>query len=67
VKVRRTDAGCELPYLPQATEEDHGAHPFKARAGIGALTFAAAVAPFVLATPAKAINIKFIAKKRRLG
>jgi hypothetical protein len=46
------------------TEEDHGAHPFKARAGIGALTFAAAVAPFVLATPAKAINIKFIATKR---
>jgi hypothetical protein len=27
-------------YLPQATEEDHGAHPFKGRAGIAALTFA---------------------------
>ena len=27
--VRRTDAGCELPYLPQATEEDHDAQPFK--------------------------------------
>jgi hypothetical protein len=31
--------------------------PLKARAGIAALTFAAAVAPFVLATPAKAITI----------
>jgi len=39
VKVRRTDAGCELRYLPQATEEDRGAHLFKARAEIGALTF----------------------------
>src|SRR5262249_17983784 len=29
VMVRPTDAGCELRYLPQATEEDHGAHPFK--------------------------------------
>ena len=36
----------------------------KVRAGIAALTFAAAVAPFVLATPAKAINIKFIATKK---
>jgi hypothetical protein len=26
--VRRTDTGCEPRYLPQATEEDHGAHPF---------------------------------------
>jgi len=26
VKVRRTDAGYEPQYLPQATEEDHGAH-----------------------------------------
>jgi hypothetical protein len=25
VKVQQTDAGCELRYLPQATEEDHGA------------------------------------------
>src|SRR5262249_51684 len=25
VKVRQTDVGCELRYLPQATEEDHGA------------------------------------------
>ena len=31
----------------------------KARAGIAALTFAAAVAPFVLATPAKAVIISF--------
>jgi hypothetical protein len=29
VKVRRTDAGCQLSYLPQATEEDHGARPFR--------------------------------------
>ena len=42
VKVGRTDAGCELRYLPQATEEDRGAHLFKARAGIGALAFVAA-------------------------
>src|SRR5262249_31019838 len=28
-KVRRTDAGCKLRYVPQATEEDRGAHPFK--------------------------------------
>jgi hypothetical protein len=42
VMVRRTDTGYETQYLPQATEEDHGAHPFKARAGIAALTFAAA-------------------------
>jgi hypothetical protein len=27
--VRRTDTGYEPQYLPQATEEDHGAHPFK--------------------------------------
>jgi hypothetical protein len=40
--VRRTDTGYEPQYLPWATEEDHGAHPFKARAGIAALTFAAA-------------------------
>jgi hypothetical protein len=26
--VRRTDTDCEPQYLPQATEEDHGAHPF---------------------------------------
>ncbi len=32
----------------------------KTRAGIAALTFAAAVVPFVLATPAKAINIGFL-------
>jgi hypothetical protein len=25
VTVRRRDAGCQLRYLPQATEEDHGA------------------------------------------
>jgi hypothetical protein len=31
----------------------------KARAGIAVLTFAAAVAPFVLATPVKAITIRF--------
>jgi len=35
--------------------------PSKARAGIAAVTFAAAVMPFVLATPAKAITIiKFL-------
>jgi hypothetical protein len=34
--------------------------PSKARAGIAALTCAAAVAPFVLATPAKGIEIKFL-------
>jgi hypothetical protein len=33
--------------------------PSKARTGIAALTFAAAMAPFVLATPAKAIAIGF--------
>jgi hypothetical protein len=27
VMVRQTEAGCELRYLPQATEEDHGVHP----------------------------------------
>jgi hypothetical protein len=26
--VRPADASCEPQYLPQATEEDHGAHPF---------------------------------------
>jgi hypothetical protein len=35
-------------------------NPLKARPGIGALTFAAAAAPFVLATPAKAIAINFV-------
>jgi hypothetical protein len=40
VWFRREDAGCQLSYLPHATEEDHGAHPFKARAGIAALIFA---------------------------
>jgi hypothetical protein len=34
--------------------------PSKARTGIAALTFAAAMAPFVLATPAKAIVIQFL-------
>jgi len=34
--------------------------PLKARTGIAALTFAAAVAPFVLTTPAKAITIGFL-------
>jgi hypothetical protein len=34
--------------------------PSKTQAGIAALTLAAAVAPFVLATPAKAININFL-------
>ncbi len=34
--------------------------PLKGRAGIAALTFAAAVVPFVLATPAKEINIGFL-------
>jgi len=38
VMVRLTDAGCELRYLPQATKEDHGAHPFKGTGWIGALT-----------------------------
>jgi hypothetical protein len=33
--IRATDAGYELRYLPQATEEDRGALLFKARAGIG--------------------------------
>jgi hypothetical protein len=28
----------ELPYLPQATEEDHGAHPFKGTGGIAVLS-----------------------------
>jgi hypothetical protein len=32
-------------------------NPLKARTGIAALTFAAAVVPFVLASPAKAITI----------
>jgi hypothetical protein len=36
--------------------------PLKGTAGIGALTFAGG-APFVLATPAKAINIKFLVQK----
>src|SRR5215831_10726387 len=51
VKVRRTDAGCELRYLPQATEEDHGAHPFKCAAGLSPLTFAPAIAPFCFGDP----------------
>jgi len=29
VMVRQTDAGSQLPYLPQATEEDHAADPLK--------------------------------------
>jgi hypothetical protein len=53
VMVRRTDAGRELLYLPQATEEDHGAHSTDTRR-IAALTFAAVVTPFVSAIPAKA-------------
>jgi len=44
--VRLTDLGCEPQYLPRATEEDHGAHPFKGTAGIGALTFVAAAPLF---------------------
>ena len=48
VMVRLTDAGCELRYLPQATEEDHGADLFKGtkwkcrahlRSGGGAVCF----------------------------
>ena len=46
VMVRRTDTGVELPYLPQATEEDRGAQPFKCTAGIGALAFVAAASSF---------------------
>jgi hypothetical protein len=34
-------------YLPQATEEDHGADPFKSTEWNCALAFGAAVAPFV--------------------
>jgi len=33
VMVRRTDAGYELRYLPQAMEEDRGANPFKGTDG----------------------------------
>ena len=33
--VQLTHAACELRYLPQATEEDCGAHPLKARAPLG--------------------------------
>jgi hypothetical protein len=29
VMVRLTDTSCELRYLPQATEEDRGAHSFE--------------------------------------
>jgi hypothetical protein len=48
--IRRTDHNCQLSYLPQATEEDHGAHPFKGTGSVmGALTFAAVVAPFLSA------------------
>ncbi len=46
VMVRQTDASCEAQYLPRATEEDHGAHPFKGTAGTGALTFVAAAPLF---------------------
>jgi hypothetical protein len=43
VMVRRTHADCELRYLPQATEEDRGTHPF-ARTGLAAAGFLAALA-----------------------
>jgi hypothetical protein len=44
--------------------------PSKARAGIAALIFAAAVAPFVLAIPAKAVDIaltEFLTEGRGLS
>ena len=43
VKFWPTDAGCELRYLPQATEEDRGAHPSKAWTGLAAAGFLAAL------------------------
>jgi len=51
VMVRRTHADCQLRYLPQATEEDRGTHPLnrgthplKARTGLAAAGFLAALA-----------------------
>jgi hypothetical protein len=34
VMVRRMDAGCELRYLPHATDEDHGDHGHIPRLGL---------------------------------
>jgi hypothetical protein len=41
MKVRLTDARCQLSYLPQATRKIMALIPSKTRAGIAALTFAA--------------------------
>jgi hypothetical protein len=67
VMRRPTDAVYEPQCLPRRRRKIMALTLLKARAGIGVLTFAAGVASFVLATPAKAINIKFLATKGRAG
>lgn len=54
--ARARYAGCQRRFFHIRRRKIMTLNPLKARTGIAALTFAAAVVPFVLASPAKAIT-----------